>query len=94
MARQAHHRLALALGKKMSVNNPSSQKQYQERIAKWCLLGIGSLLLLIAIFFDPIGSSPDSGVINLGTTGTKWLLGIFGSASILASAWGFLKKKR
>lgn len=57
------------------------------------LLGIGILLLTIAVFFDPIGSSPDTGVLDLGVSGTKWLLGVFG-ASFIAAGIGALVKAR
>lgn len=57
------------------------------------LLGIGILLLTIAVFFDPIGSSPDTGVLDLGSRGTKWLLGAFG-VSFIASGIGAIVNAR
>ena len=75
------------------MKNPSPQEPREERVASWSLFGIGSLLLVIAILFDPIGPSPDSGIIDLGTSRTKWLLGIFGSFFLLAAIWSFLRKK-
>ena len=56
------------------------------------LFGIGILLLTIAVFCDPIGSSPDTGVLDLGSSGTKWLLGAFGT-SFIAAGMGALVKK-
>jgi hypothetical protein len=64
----------------------------QETIAMWGLLGIGLLLLVIAIFSAPIGASPDSGVVDLGSTGTKWLLGGLGAAFLLSGFWVHFKK--
>jgi hypothetical protein len=65
----------------------------QERVATWGLFGIGLLLLGIAIFLDPIGVAPDSGLFDLGGTGTKWLLGGLGSAFILGGVWTVVQKK-
>jgi hypothetical protein len=65
----------------------------QESIARWGLLGIGLLLLFLAIFGDPIGSSPDSGVVDLGPTGTRWLLGGLGGVLVLGGAWVQFKPK-
>ena len=59
----------------------------------WSLFGIGSLLLVIAVFLDPIGSSPDSGIVDLGPTGTRWFLGILGGAFFLGGAWPIFKNK-
>ena len=51
------------------------------------LFGIGLLFLVIAIFLDPIGTSPDSGAVDLGQSATKWLLGGFGAVFLLGGAW-------
>ena len=72
------------------MNAPTKQ---QETIAMWGLFGIGLLLLVIAIFLDPIGSSPDSGVVDLGPAGTKLLLGGVGAALLLGGTWVNLKNK-
>jgi hypothetical protein len=64
-----------------------------EAKAMWGLLAIGLLCLVIAIFQDPLGSTPDSGEIDLGPTGTRWLLGAFGSAFLIAGAWVHFKKR-
>jgi hypothetical protein len=67
--------------------------QQQETIAMWGLYGMGLLLLFIAIFLDPIGSSPDSGVVDLGPTGTRWLLGGIGGAFLMGGVWAHFKNK-
>jgi hypothetical protein len=58
-----------------------SQPRQQQTITLWGSFGIGALLLVIAIYFDPVGTSPDSGVIDLGRSGTKWLIGGLGVAA-------------
>jgi hypothetical protein len=65
---------------------PTPTKQ-QETIAMWGLFGIGLLLLVIAIFLDPLGSSPDSGLFDLGPSGTRWLMGALGGALLLGGVW-------
>lgn len=65
----------------------------QEAIATWSLIAIGLMLLVIAIFLDPVGSSPDSGIVDLGSVGTRWLLGGLGGVFVLGGAWGFFKKR-
>lgn len=72
----------------MHTPRPSSA-----RIEIAALLGIGALLLFIALFLDPIGSDPDTGVFDLGTRGTKWLLGIFG-ACFVAAGLGAMRKAK
>jgi len=69
--------------------NESSRQQ--EHIAMLGLFGIGILLLVIAIFFDPIGSFPDTGLFDLGTTGTKWLLGALGAFFLVGGLWCFVR---
>ena len=59
----------------------------------WSLFGIGVLFLVVAIPLDPIGSSPDSGIIDLGQTGTRWLLGGLGGVLLLGGAWVLFKNK-
>lgn len=70
--------------------NPTGQR---ETIARRGLLGIGLLLLVIAVFLDPIGASPDSGVFDLGAVGTRWLLGGLGGALLLAGIWVRFKNR-
>jgi small multidrug resistance pump len=48
------------------IGNMEDPTKRQEAVAKWGLLGIGGLLLIIAMFTDPVGSSPDSGILALG----------------------------
>ncbi|RCX11750.1 hypothetical protein [Extensimonas vulgaris] len=64
-----------------------------KRIEITALLGIGALLLFIALFLDPIGNSPDTGVFDLGTRGTKWLLGILGAGFVAAGVGAICKAK-
>jgi hypothetical protein len=71
----------------------TSAARRQETIARWGLSGIGGLLLVIAVFLDPTGASPDSGLVDLGPAGTRWLLGGLGGALLLGSAWGQLKSR-
>jgi nitrate reductase gamma subunit len=61
----------------------SSPQNKTEVIASWSIFFIGALLLFIALFTDPIGTSPDTGIIDLGTVGTRWLLGGIGSVCLL-----------
>jgi hypothetical protein len=68
----------------MRERDMSPRTRQQEAIATPGLLAIGVLLLVIAIFLDPIGSSPDSGMFYLGPTATRWLLGLLGGAFLLA----------
>ena len=58
------------------------------------LIGMGGVLLVIAIFYDPIGASPDSGVIELGPVGTRWLLGVLGSTFWIGGAWVMFKTRK
>lgn len=69
-------------------NNPE-----QEKIACWALLGIGVLLLLIAIFTDPVGNSPTWG-IAIGVPATKILLGILGLFFLVAGVLNLVKKRQ
>jgi hypothetical protein len=48
---------------------------------------MGCLLLASAVFLDPLGSAPDSGVMDLGQTGTRWLLGALGGAIVASGIW-------
>jgi predicted phage tail protein len=71
----------------------SSVERPNESLGICCLFGLAGLLLCIAIFMDPIGSSPDTGMIDLGSSGTKWLLGGLGAAFALGGVWSLLKNK-
>jgi hypothetical protein len=73
--------------------NDSPQTKKQTVLASWSLIGIGALLLIIVLFFDPIGSFPDSGVIDFGSTGTKWFLGSLGVFFLAAGVWSSMKDK-
>lgn len=70
------------------MNAPAGQSKY---VAVIGLFGIGALLLCVAVFVDPIGSSPDTGILDLGTRGTKWLLGAFGAVFIAAGVRTLVK---
>lgn len=63
----------------------------QKRIETGSLLAIGCLLLAIAWMIDPIGASPDTGVFDLGSTGTRWLLAMFGLFFCAAGLWSWRK---
>jgi hypothetical protein len=65
----------------------------QKKIEALGLIGVGFILLAIALFFDPIGQSPDSGVLDLGSTGSKWLLGTFGVIFVAGGVWSLIKAK-
>jgi len=71
----------------------SSSSNQTEVIASWCIFLIGALLIFIAIFLDPIGSSPESGIIDLGTVGTRRLLGSIGSVCVLIGIVALIKKR-
>jgi hypothetical protein len=60
-------------------NSPPDQSRQAEMIGLFC---VGLLLLGLAWFGDPIGSDPDSGLIELSRTQAKWLLGVFGGVFI------------
>ena len=72
------------------MTTPNNQP---ETNAMWGLLGIGLLLIGIAIFTDPIGPSPDTGIVDLGVSGTRWLLGFLGCALVLGGVWTYFKGK-
>ncbi len=71
----------------------TSPTKHQEAVAKWSLFMIGVLLLVIAIFTDPVGSSPDSGIIDLGSTGIRWLLGSLGGLILIGGAWKYINER-
>jgi len=73
------------------MTNPNRR---QDAVATSGLIAIGLLLVVIASFFDPVGESPDTGVFDLGTVGSKWLLGLLGIAFLLSGMWSFLKNRR
>jgi hypothetical protein len=60
--------------------------------AAWGALGVGLVVLVVGVFFDPIGSDPDSGLVQLGVTGTRWLLGAFGVFFLVVGGWAFSKR--
>ncbi len=63
----------------------------QEKIARWALLGIGALLLFIAVFTDPVGASPTWG-IAIGVPATRLLLGALGLFFLVAGVLGLFKR--
>lgn len=50
----------------------------QEKFARIGLFGISTLLIAIGLLFEPVGESPDSGWFELGSLGTRWLIGGMG----------------
>ncbi|MEO8671161.1 MAG: hypothetical protein ABI411_07580 [Tahibacter sp.] len=73
------------------MSTPATRSRVVDGIG---LLGIGGLLLVLAAMIDPIGSSPDTGVLDLGSGGTRWLLGVCGALFAAAGVVSFLKAKR
>jgi hypothetical protein len=73
--------------------NNSGESPKQTAVAGWGAVGVGLILLVIGLFFDPIGSDPDTGMIHLGVTGTKWLLDAFGALFLLTGAWALIKAR-
>ena len=72
------------------MTTPASQEHV---VAKFGLLAVGLVLLLVALVFDPVGTSPDSGVIDLGPSATRWLLGGLGGGALVAAAWAHFSRK-
>jgi hypothetical protein len=72
------------------MTTPNNQP---ETNAMWGLLGIGLLLIVLAIFTDPVGASPNTGIVDLGVSGTRWLLGFLGGAFVLGGVWTYFKGK-
>lgn len=70
----------------------NAPQEKTHRIAQRGLLAIGTLLLGIALFADPIGPSPDSGVLDLGSTGTRYLLGVLGGVFLAGDIAGFFRR--
>lgn len=63
-------------------------------VGKLGVFAVGGLLLFIAIFItDPIGPSPDTGIIDLGPVGVRWLLGCLGGAMWAGGIWVIIRKK-
>lgn len=75
----------------MTKDMPSSNTKHLEMALLFCM---GLLLLGLALFFDPIGSDPDSGLIELTKAQAQWLLGGFGALFIAASVVLFIKQPR
>lgn len=74
-------------------DNMNTSTKTQKKIEVLGLIGIGFMLLTIALFFDPIGQSPESGVLDLGSMGSKWLLGTFGLIFLVGGVWSLIKAK-
>jgi hypothetical protein len=72
-------------------NSKISQKE--ATIASWGAIGVGLLLLVIGLFLDPIGSDPDTGIFDLGVTGTKLLIGAFGMLLLIVGIRDLFKSK-
>jgi len=62
-------------------------------LAGLCLLGIALMFIGLGVFTDPIGPDPDSGLIDLGTNGTKILLVGFGVSFLLGGAWVIFQRR-
>jgi hypothetical protein len=71
----------------------SKESQKENTVSGLGAIGVGLEILVIGLFFDPIGSSPDTGAINLGVTGTKLLLDAFGIFFLLVGIWGIIKSR-
>ncbi len=56
----------------------------QDPRSSWISIGLGCFFVAIAILFDPIGPSPDTGVFDLGSTGTRCLIGLLGGVFLVA----------
>jgi len=67
------------------------RKKYVEMLG---LFGVGILLICIALLLDPIGSSPDTGVIELRSTGAKQLLGFLGVIFVVCGFVVFARRSR
>lgn len=64
---------------KITKNEKNQQYQAQKKESIISIL-VGAVFIFVAVFADPIGSNPDSGVIELSATTLQW---IFASAGIL-----------
>jgi hypothetical protein len=53
----------------------------------WCAIAMGIFFILLVQYFDPVGSNPDTGVFNLGSSGTKKLIEIIGSVFVMLGVW-------
>lgn len=71
----------------------TNSTRQQKTAAMWGVFGVGALLLIIAIVVDPIGFSPDTGMIDLDPIGTRWLLGGLGALFILAGAYKIVRNR-
>lgn len=65
-----------------------------KRVEILSLFGMGVLFLAIAVLSDPIGSNPDTGMFDLGSIGTKRLLGAFGIFFIFSGIFTLVKTKQ
>ncbi len=51
-------------------------------------------MIVLALFYDPIGSNPDTGLITLNTVQAKWLLGIMGGLFVAGGIYSAIKMWR
>lgn len=58
------------------------------------LIAVGLLLLAIVALVDPVGSSADTGVLDLGSNGTQWALGVFGVFFVAAGFVTIFRTRR
>ena len=65
-------------------SEPTSDR-HAKRAEMIGLVSVGLLMLGLALFFDPIGDDPETGVIELSKTQAKWLLGTFGASFIFGA---------
>ncbi len=73
---------------------PTDAPPRTERAAAFGLLGLGALMLAMALTLDPVGHDPDSGVIHLSPVQARQGLGAFGLAFLAAGAWSLRRGAR
>lgn len=58
------------------------------------LVTLGTFLIMLALLIDPIGASPDTGLIDLGPVGTKVLLILPGLLLLVVGLFRSVKARR
>jgi hypothetical protein len=53
----------------------------------WGVVAVGGVLMLVAALDNPIGADPDTGIVDLGPVGTRWLLGGGGLGLVLTGLY-------